>query len=79
MFNLILYRIFFKSDTDILNLPKSNTIHTTSFGLHLFKYQAVKHWNSLLDSFRQSTILSISDFRNKIRKLNFSLLNSFMY
>lgn len=36
--------------TDILSLPRS---HTSTYGLHSFKCQAVKHWNSLLDYYRQ--------------------------
>ena len=50
-------------ETDIIDLPK---VMTTKYGLHSFRYEAVKRWNSLPDSCRvQDTlrkfIKSISD------------------
>ena len=53
--------------TDILSLPR---YHTTTYGLHSFKYQAVKYWNSLPDNYRQT--VDFNDFRNKIRNYQFS-------
>ena len=49
--------------TDIIDLPK---VMTTKYGLHSFRYEAVKRWNSLPDSCRvqdtlRKSIKSISD------------------
>ena len=51
----------------MLSLPKS---YTTTYGLHSFKYQAVKYWNSLLDNCRQT--VDFNDFRKNIKNYQFS-------
>ena len=54
-------------DTEILSLPKPQT---TTYGLHSFSYLAAKLWDYLSDYIRSSATLS--EFRNKIKALNFS-------
>ena len=65
--------------TDILSLPKPAT---TTYGLHSFKYCAVKLWNSLPDNIRRECPLtSFKRLLKTVRlfsRMIFSLLESSM-
>ena len=65
--------------TDILSLPKPAT---TTYGLHSFKYCAVKLWNSLPDNIRREcTLTSFKRLLKTVRlfsRMIFSLLESSM-
>ena len=51
------------------NVPSLPEPKTTTCGLESIKYEAAKLWNSLKDDMRQ--IISIDDFKNSLRNLNF--------